>query len=208
LKNNNLFPTLEQCIRVKDVYEAFLRFDDKPMISGPDAVAKSILKYCSNGEYCIAAGDGINFTRYFLQESVPFFDVTDTSYWLIDKNLKPQPQAPSPAAPYPVGNGNENPSTPPEIKEPDDYPGNGSEPPTNYKTFKSISVSGSVPLERYTELFNYFITPFAMNGNKIEIEVSFKIKSNTGSQIDESKQQYKSAKEAAKQLGLKFDEEV
>ncbi len=47
-----------------------------------------------------------------------------------------------------------------------------------------------------------------MNGNKIEIEVNFKIKSNTGSPIDESKQQYKSAKEAAKQLGLNFEEEI
>jgi hypothetical protein len=47
-----------------------------------------------------------------------------------------------------------------------------------------------------------------MNGNKIEIEVNFKIKSNAASPIDESKQQYKSAKEAAKQLGLKFDEEI
>jgi hypothetical protein len=45
------------------------------------------------------------------------------------------------------------------------------------KKFKSITVSGNVPLERYTELFNYFITPFAMSGNKIEIEVNFKIKS-------------------------------
>ena len=75
------------------------------------------------------------------------------------------------------------------------------------KKFKSITVSGNVPLERYTELFNYFITPFAMSGNKIDIEVSFKIKSNAGSPIDESKQQYKSAKEAAKQLGLRFEEE-
>ena len=47
-----------------------------------------------------------------------------------------------------------------------------------------------------------------MSGNKIEIEVKFKIQSNEGSPIDESKQQYKSAKEASKQLGLNFEEEV
>jgi len=75
------------------------------------------------------------------------------------------------------------------------------------KKYKSITVSGKVPLERYTELFNYFITPFAMSGNKIEIEVKFKIKAVDGSPIDESKQQYKSAKEASKQLGLNFEEE-
>ncbi|MBK7652072.1 MAG: hypothetical protein IPJ20_17000 [Flammeovirgaceae bacterium] len=75
------------------------------------------------------------------------------------------------------------------------------------KKYKSITVSGKVPLERYTELFNYFITPFAMSGNKIDIEVKFKIKAVDGSPIDESKQQYKSAKEASKQLGLNFEEE-
>ena len=46
-----------------------------------------------------------------------------------------------------------------------------------------------------------------MNGNKIDIEVNFKIKASIGNPIDDSKQQYKSAKEAAKQLGLKFEEE-
>jgi len=61
--------------------------------------------------------------------------------------------------------------------------------------------------ERYIELFNYFITPFAMSGKKIEIEVKFRIKSTVSSPIDESKQQYKSANEAAKQLGLHFEEE-
>jgi hypothetical protein len=62
-------------------------------------------------------------------------------------------------------------------------------------------------LEKYTELFNYFITPFAMSGNKLDIEVKFKVKSTEKSQLDESKQQYKSAKEAAKQLGLNFEED-
>jgi Protein of unknown function (DUF499) len=206
LKNNNLLPTPEQAIKAKDVYEAFLRFDDKPMITGAEAVSKSIQKYCTNGEYCIATGDGVNYTRFFFQEAVPFFDVNDITYWLVDKSLKPQPQVSS----APLTNDKSEVVTPlPQVNEDPVLPsGNSTEEVFTSKKFKSIMVSGNVPLERYTELFNYFITPFAMNGNKIEIEVNFKIKSNTGSPIDESKQQYKSAKEAAKQLGLKFDEEV
>ena len=47
-----------------------------------------------------------------------------------------------------------------------------------------------------------------MNGNKIEIQVSFKIVATEGSPLNESNQQYKAAKEAAKQLGLKLDEET
>jgi hypothetical protein len=206
LKNNNLLPTPEQAIKARDVYEAFLRFDDKPMITGPDAVSKSIQKYCTNGEYCIATGDGLNYTRFFFQEAVPFFDVNDITYWLVDKSLKPQPLAPA----APVTNDKGEVVTPlPQVNEDPVLPsGNGTEVLQTSKKFKSITVSGNVPLERYTELFSYFITPFAMNGNKIEIEVNFKIKSNSGSPIDESTQQYKSAKEAAKQLGLKLDEEI
>jgi hypothetical protein len=204
LKNNSLLPTSESNIKAKEVYEAFIRFDDKPMVTGPEAVSKSIQKYCTNGEYCIATGDGVNFSRFFFQEAVPFFDVTDMTYWLVDKSLKPNPQTPA------VANDRGELVTPiPQVNEsPGSLSGNGTVEMPVSKVFKSITVSGSVPLERYTELFNYFITPFAMNGNKIEIEVNFKIKSNIASPIDESKQQYKSAKEAAKQLGLNFTEEL
>lgn len=205
LKNNNLLPTPEQAIKAKDVYEAFLRFDDKPMITGPEAVSKSVQKYCTNGEYCIATGDGNTYTRFYFKESIPFFDVTDMTYWLVDKSLRPQPSQPTTQ----IINETEQvvPQSPQQKANPDTPSNNETEEIVSTKKFKSISVSGNVPLERYTELFNYFITPFAMSGNKIEIEVNFKIKSNTNSPIDESKQQYKSAKEAAKQLGLKFDEE-
>lgn len=205
LRNNNLLPTLDQAIKVKDIYEAFLRYDDKPMITGSEAVSRSLLRYCLNGEYCIAAGDGTNFTRFYLQESVPLFDVNDTTYWLTDKSLKPVPIIETTPINFDT-----------ETLIPTPQNANDSEPSSNneeiyvidtVKHFKSINVSGKVPLERYTELFNYFITPFAMSGNKIDIEVCFKIKSNPGSPLTESKQQYKSAKEAARQLGLNFEEE-
>lgn len=205
LKNNNLVPTPEQAIKAKDVFESFLRFDDKPMITGAEAVSKSIQKYCTNGEYCIATGDGSTYTRFFFQEPVPFFDVNDITYWLVDKSLKPQPQQTS----APVINAKGEVATPiPQVNENVTPANTTHQEPGTSKKFKSITVSGNVPLERYTELFSYFITPFAMSGNKIEIEVKFKIKSNTSSPIDESKQQYKSAKEAAKQLGLNFEEEL
>ena len=89
LRNNNLLPTLELPIKAKDIYEAFMRFDDKPKITNVDAVQKSLLKYCYEGNYCIASGDGKEFTKYYLQENVPFFDVQDSNYWLLDKSLKP-----------------------------------------------------------------------------------------------------------------------
>ena len=65
-----------------------------------------------------------------------------------------------------------------------------------------------MPLERYTELFQYFVSPFAMNGSKLEIQVSFKIQSTASNPLSESKQLYKNAKEAARQLGLNFENEA
>jgi len=204
LSKNNLIPTPEQPIKVKEVYEAFLRFDDKPMITGIGAVSQGLLRYCTNGEFCIATGDGTNFTKIFFQENVPFFDVMDGSYWLVHKSLKPQAQT--------VITGNPPYSEPTaEPLESNDDGGNSpwGQPivPGTVRKFNAITISGKVPLERYTELFSCFIAPFAMTGNKIEIEMKFRIKSSESSPLDESKQQYKSAKEASKQLGLDFGEE-
>ncbi len=202
LRNSNLLPTVETPVKAKDVYEAFIRFDDKPMITDAEAVRKSLIKYCYEGAFCIASGDGKAFTKYYLKENAPFLDVNDPNYWLLDKSLKPAdvpPQALDIITPQP----------PPEKGEGESDTGRTETggTGTSAREFKSITISGSVPLERYTELFNYFITPFAMSGNKIQIGVSFKILSSEGSPLNESKQQYKSAKEAAKQLGLNFEED-
>ncbi len=201
LRSNNLLPTPERSIKAKDIYEAFLRFDDKPKITSFEAVQRSLLKYCFEGNYCIASGDGKVFTKYYLRENVPFFDVQDVNYWLLDQSLKP---VEVPVIP-PENKSNETMVAPQsaggEVEKITD--------PTEKTTreFKSITISGKVPLERYSELFNYFISPFAMSGSKIEIQVSFKISSTESNPLTESKQQYKSAKEAAKQLGLNLSEE-
>lgn len=42
LKANRLYPTLENPINVTTLYEAFLQYDDKPMITGADAVTSTI----------------------------------------------------------------------------------------------------------------------------------------------------------------------
>ena len=206
LRNNNLLPTLEQSLKTKDIYEAFLRYDDKPMITGINAVSASLQRYCLNGEFCIATGDGKNFTRFFFKEQLPFFNAEDLTYWIIDKNLIPLPPE--------IKTIQDNISSVNEDKTEDSTTKNENEPEievqpkSQIKKFKSITINGKVPLEKYTELFNYFISPFAMSGNKIDIEVMFKIKSSEASPLDESKQQYKNAKEAGKQLGLNLSEDI
>ena len=194
---------MDNPIKTKDVYEAFIRFDDKPMITGINAVQESLLRFCINGDFCIASSDGKEFTKIFYKETVPFFEVTNSSYYLLDKSLKPEPtptEKPKTDSKTPEGGDGATPVDEPiagEIGKKQDI----------FKKFKSITVSGKIPVEKYHELFTCFITPFAMSGNKLEIDVKFKIKSTESSPLDETKQQYKSAKEAAKQLGLDFEED-
>ncbi len=200
-----LLPGPEKAMRVKDVYEAFLRFDDKPMISGIDAVQSSLLRYCNTGQLAIAAGDGKTFSAFYFKNQIPFFDVTDENYWLVDKVAVPiSPPPPGtetivPPVPPTPPTTTEDPETPPLRPQP--------QPETQGKRFKSLTISGKIPVENWTELFRCFIAPFTQSGNKVEIEVKFQIHSSEASPLDENKQQYKSAKEAAKQLGMKMEEE-
>lgn len=203
LKNNNLVPTLETKLKVKDVYEAFLRFDDKPMITGKDAVSKSLQRYCSNGELCIATGDGINFTRYFLSETIPFFDVEETTYWLVDKSLKPVIESKTePKSVNPYDNPPDKNTTTIKISD------GANELPfkPEVRQIKHLTISGKVPLENYTQIFNGFIMPLAQNN--IEIEIKIKAKTTQSKPLSESSQEYKIVKESAKQLGLNLEEEI
>lgn len=204
LRTHNLLPTTDRNIKAKDVYEAFLRFDDKPMVRAARGVQESIHRYCFNGEYCIAAGDGQTFNRYFLSEEVLGFNIEDDNYWLLDKSKKPVPQPMTPptgeSGPTVVDNLITGEGS---IRTGTD--GSGSAPTEEVvKAFHALIVQGKVPVERYTELFNYFIAPFTQSGNRVEIEMKFRIVSTAGSPLDESKPLYKNAKEAAKQLGLGF----
>jgi len=200
LRNHNLLPIPGHPIKAKDVYEAFLRFDDKPMITNPNAVAASISKYALNGEFAVAAGDGKEFTRHFYKESIPYFDPTDATYWLVDKSDIPETISHS--------------VTPGEGMKPTKSTSavTGEQPTKDYsatdtpKKFDSITISGRINDKLvFSQLLQYFINPF--RENPIEIDITFKITSSPNMQLDETKPQYKSAKEAAKQLGMRFEEE-
>lgn len=149
LRNNNLLPTLEQSVKVRDVYETFIRFDDKPMITSGEAVQKSLIKYYVEGAFCIAFGDGKEFTKYYLKENVPFLEVNDTNYWLVEKSLK--------SVPPPILT---NDPTPIPVTTTSDGKGDADSSPTPtdlVKQFKSSTVSGNLPIDQFTASFNYFI---------------------------------------------------
>ena len=143
LRNNNLLPTVESPIKAKDVYEAFIRFDDKPMITDAEAVRKSLIKYCYEGAFCIASGDGKAFTKFYLKENVPFLDVNDPNYWLVDKSLKPAEAPISPSE----GVGSAHIISPTGDIVIEDVGSTPEADGNNVKEFRSITISGNVPLE-------------------------------------------------------------
>lgn len=193
LRPHNLLPTVDNPINANDVFEAFIRFDDKPMITGPDAIKASLERYCVQGEFAIATGDGKTFSSVYYREPVPYFEVSDLNFWLVDKSLhKPKPEQP--------GGVNEPKGDDTVIVKPPQVPVPGS------KSLRSITVSGKVPLDQYTQIFNSFIMPLAQNN--IEIEIRVKGKSTNAKPITESSQEYKIVKESARQLGLNFEEEA
>lgn len=201
LRKNNLLPDETNSIKAKDIYEAFIRYDDKPMISSYRAVQESLLKYCNNGDLAIASGEPGKWNRIFYKEQVPFFDVTSTDFWIVDKShYKPETEKPQ----KPDDEGKEGPYTPTEVI---DSPETEVEEESNQevKRFNSITISGSVAVENYNQLFSSFVMPLAQN--KIEIEISIKAKSTESKPLTENSQEYKIVKESAKQLGLDLFEE-
>lgn len=197
LKANRLYPTVDTPINVTALYEAFLQYDDKPMITSRDAVVNTIQKYCYNGEFNVAFGEEGNYSRIYHREDVFGLNIEDRQYWLVDKSILPKREEPTqPETPF-ISN---------EESVTDGSTEQTSETPTVYvRKFKSIKVSGKVPVEQWTQLFSSFIVP--LNQNNLEIEVSFKAKSTSAKPLDESAQIYKVVKESAQQLGLKLEEE-
>ncbi len=201
LKKNGLLPTSDTPVKVKDIYDAFIRYDDKPMVRNIDAVQRSIERYNNQGEFCVAAGDGKNFTEYYYKKNIPFFNVQDETYWLIDKSEVPIEQ--------PVGSKSAPGST---ATGQADAANNSNATPTSddadnvtAAVIKALTVSGNIPFEYYTQIYSSFIQPLIHNDVQIEIKISGR--SKPSKTITENSQEYKIIKESAKQLGLRLDEE-
>ena len=193
LKNNNLVPTPNNPIKVKDVHDAFLRFDDKPMIANRDAIQNSILRYCNEGNFAVGSGDGKNFSKYYFKESVPFFDVLHDDFWLVATEDLPVNEPVNDPSSGPIT----DPPFPPNI--PPVCPPQPEDPIIN-----SVTISGQLTDKvQFMSLGQYFLVPF--KDNSIEMEVKFKIKTSPNSPLTENDQKFKRMKEAAKQLGFSIN---
>ena len=202
LADNNLLPTVDTPIPVKIVYEAFLKYDDKPMISGPEAIERSIRKYCELGLFNVAAGTSGDWDKIYANtDTIPFLNAQSEEYWLVDPSVLPKPVSTP-----------DQPETPDALETPGpNTPGGGETPGTPLppeevvKAFKSLTISGTVDMASWTQLFSSFIVP--LKNNNLKLSISFKAKSTEMAPLNENSPIYRAVKESASQLGLDIETE-
>lgn len=193
INRNGLMPTVEKPVKVNDLYEAFLRFDDKPMILNADAITDTVNKYCEEGMWNVGTGAGEPYSRIYHQERVTFLNPQEDGYWLLDPSVMPKP----------AGGGSPTPEPP--TPTPGPTPAPGPEPTPATKTYRKVTISGSVPIENYSQLFSSFVN--TLKNNHLKIEVKFTASTNETNPLTENSPIVKSVKESASQLGLNFEVE-
>ncbi len=199
INRNGLMPTIENPVKVKDLYEAFLRFDDKPMLLNVQTVTDTVNRYCSDGMWNVGTGTPEHFSRIYHEEQVPFLNPTEDDYWLLDPSVMmpgPNPNPNPTPSPNPGPNPNPNPGpNPPQPPTPGPNPAP--------KEYKKVTIEGNVPLENYSQLFSSFIN--TLKNNHLKIKMKFTAESTVTSPLTENAALVKSITESASQLGLDIE---
>lgn len=202
LANTGLIPS-DSAISLKNAVEAFLRFTDKPMISSREAVTVGLNQACKDGIVGIARGTNPSelHASYCNEEVV--LDPNEEGVWIIPPFIK--------------GVGEEKPESG-EVRE--DIPGadeGGTRPREKEDVVeevhlgpivKKFSISGTITVENWGELFRCFVAPSVqMNLKRTKLGIQFEMETYDNQRIHRSDSTIKSIEEAANQLGLKFEVE-
>lgn len=205
----NMLPDVNRPIQVKELYETFLRFDDKPMITGSSAIAETVNRYCTNGVFNVAFGAPGRWSRITQNDTVPFLDVTSEDYWLVDPSVVPETPGGNSGAGTGAGAGNGtgtgNTGTGTGTGDNTGTSEGGNQPTPETKTYKKVTISGQVPLENYAQLFTSFVQ--TLRNNNLKVEIKFTAKNTSANPLTENSATVKSVKESASQLGLNFEVE-
>ena len=204
LRRNNLLPADDKpAVRVRDVYEAFLCYDDKPMITGAEAVKNTVNRYCTEGLFNVAVrgADG-HYTRIYHGEAVPFLDVENEDYEMV---------APTVTIKTPEDGGTTAPGGEGIAGGTEDGGRDGGNPteaaadaPVT-KTYREVVISGAIPMENYHQIFPSFIN--ILRSNDLKIELRLTARSTPGSPLADNTQLLQKIKESASQLHLDFEAE-
>ncbi|MCF2635064.1 ATP-binding protein [Prevotellamassilia timonensis] len=217
LKSNNLFPDIDKAIKVRDIYDAFFRYDDKPMITGPQAVIDCVNKYCHEGAFNVANGEPGNWTKITVKGEIPFLNADDENTYLVDSTVVEKPSSSTGGSSVSgansgttttggtVSGGTGSASVAINGGSNSGTGMNSGTETQQPKRFKSVYIGGQIPMEHWTDLFGSFISTLRNNGLKIKVE--FEATSTPLSEITENSPLYKSIKESASQLGLTFTTE-
>lgn len=197
LTNTGLIPK-EGGLRLKDAIRAFLRFTDKPMIAGMEAITNGLTQACTDGLVGIGRGPSLSAlqTRY-CKQSVSL-DPSEDGLWIIppfDLEPKDVPKTKETAV---VDNSIEEPKTVDENSKTTltrKTPEKG--------TIQRFVVQGDVPVESWTELFRCFVGPAAkMKLTKLRLGVQFEMILPENGALSENNPAFKAMQESAIQLGL------
>ena len=210
IERNGLKPTLEKPVRVQEVYEAFLHYDDKPMIRNIQAVTDTVNRYCAEGAWKVGTGSPEHWTREpYFNETVPFLNPQDDSYWLLDPAFSwanggddgsgsgdGEGDTGGAGGGESGGTGGDN----------HDKGEGGGDNDNASRVFRQVTINGTVPIENYNQLFSSFIQ--ILRNNNLRIDMKFTAESTTMSKLKENSPLVKSLTESASQLGLniKFEE--
>ena len=204
---NNLMPAVGKPVKLNDIFEAFLKFDDKPMILGPETVTACANDNCQKGHFNIAQStDGNVFKNIKHLASMPFLDPTDENYWIIDESIVEKlvetatgvnGSVAGNGASAPFGGTSNDPMSSPAVPSAGQT---GTSTVGADKVFQNIEISGSIDGSKWNQMFSSFIN--LLRRNNLEIDVKIKAKSTAENPIKESSPTYKSIKESASQMGL------
>ena len=201
LQKVNLIPDKDG-IRLKEAIETFLRHTDKPMIASRHAVAEGLSQACK--ERLLGIGRGLkldNLQRRWCGDYVNL-DPDEEGLWIIPPF---SPEAPTTGGGVPTSDTSTKPGTTPSTTG-----GGASEQPPGKSgpvahPVKKITISGSVPIENWAELFRCFVKPSAdLKPRKLKLGVDFDLAFDDEQGVSPDSPVISGMKEAARQLGLEI----
>ena len=184
-----MVPAVEHPVNVKDFYEAFLRFDDKPMLYTPEVITATVKRYLEEGAWNVGTGEPGHFTRIYTQtdSGIHFLDPTrDEDYWLLEPSVQPVPAsgtgASTGSSTGASGAASSTGSTPSDgSSSGTSFPGGASETGAGTepsggsspaKVYNKVTISGDIPMENYSQLFSSFVQTLRQNNLRISMKFS------------------------------------
>ena len=220
-KNGLILKEGDAPMRLTDAVESFLRYTDKPVVATKEAVVDGVSMACKDGLVGIARGaTPSNLQTKYCRQDVTL-DASEDGVWIIPKFDPAQPKAPDAdgaSSSNPVagsggvlaGGGGPAAGSATDGAAIDAGTGTNGQTSTgaasSTRKVRKFAIKGNVALENYGELFRCFINPATRLKLKgLKIGVSFEMDAGEG--LEESNASLKGMKEAAQQLGLKYEEE-